>query len=160
MFTKYPAHIVFTDVCSGINFKHKSLETLLELASAGRLRVVCIAHRDRICCFAYDLLDCLFEKHGAKIIVEAYHAETTERELADHVISIITFFGARLYGSRSRRSKRACEEEKDGAGAGVLRDKESAGGEPGVSDSLSEDVSDCSAGGGASTLFCGGEMVV
>ena len=157
---QYPDHEVFTDVCSGINFRRKGLKALLELAFAGRLRVVRIAHRDRLCRFAYDLLEWLFEKHGAKIIVEAQHTDAPEWQLADDVISIITVFGACLYGSRSKRGKRAREEEKDGSGAGALRDKESAGGGPGVSDSLSEDVSDCSAGGGASTLLCGGEMVV
>jgi len=160
LLNKYPNHTVFTDVCSGINFKRKGLKTLLELAFAGRLRVVRIAHRDRLCRFAYDLLEWLFEKHGAKIIVEAHHVDAPERELADDVISIITVFGARLYGSRSKRGKRSREEEKDGSGAGELQVKESAGGEPGVSDFLGEDVSDCSAGGGASPLLCSGEMVV
>ena len=156
MFTKYPAHTVFTDVCSGSNFKHKSLETLLEFASAGRLRVVCIAHRDRICRFAYDLLDCIFEKHGAKIIVEAYQSGILPTTSSPSSRSLAPAFTGVGTGESSGRVKK----KKDGAGAGVLRDKESAGGEPGVSDSLSKDVSDHSAGGGASTLLCGGEMVV
>ena len=159
--SKYPDHQVFTDVCSGLNFRRKGLKALLELAFAGRLRVVRVAHRDRLCRFAYDLLEWLFQKHGAKIIVEADDADTPERELADDVLSIITVFGARLYGSRSKRRgkrKRPEEEGQDGAGAGKLPDQASAGGGPAVSDSLGEAVPDVGPDAGASTLLRGGAL--
>lgn len=159
--SKYPDHQVFTDVCSGINFRRKGLKALLELAFAGRVRVVRVAHRDRLYRFAYDLLEWLFQKHGAKIIVEADDADTPERELADDVLSIITVFGARLYGSRSKRRgkrKRPEEEGQDGAGAGQLPDQASAGGGSTVSDSLVEAVPDVGPDAGASTLLRGGAL--
>jgi excisionase family DNA binding protein len=158
--SKYPDHRVFTDVCSGINFRRKGLKALLELAFAGRLRVVRVAHRDRLCRFAYDLLEWLFQKHGAKIVVEAADADTPERELADDVLSVITVFGARLYGSRSKRGKRKRSEEEgqDGAGPGQLPDQASAGGGSAVSDSLGEVVPDVGPDAGASTLLRGGAL--
>ena len=158
--SKYPDHQVFTDVCSGINFRRKGLQAVLELAFAGRLRVVRVAHRDRLCRFAYDLIEWVLTKHGAKIVVEADDADTPERELADDVLSIITVFGARLYGSRSKRgAKRKREqEEQDCAGAGAVPNDASSDGRSAASDSLGEAVPDLPAGAGAATLLRGGAL--
>ena len=115
--TKYPDHQVFSDCASGLNFKRKGLQSLLQLAFEGRLRVVRIAHRDRLCRFAFDLLEFIFRVHGAQIIVEASDLPPSiERELAEDVLSVITVFGARLYGARSagrrRRNVQITQEEK------------------------------------------------
>ena len=157
---KYPDHEVFTDVCSGINFRRKGLKALLELAFAGRLRVVRVAHRDRLCRFAFDLIEWLLERNGAKIIVEANDADTPERELADDVLSIITVFGARLYGSRSKRGgkRKRAEEGQDGAGAEAVRGDSASDGGSAASDSLGETVPDVGPSAGASTLLRGGAL--
>ena len=157
---KYPDHEVFTDVCSGINFRRKGLKALLELAFAGRLRVVRVAHRDRLCRFAFDLIEWLLERNGAKIIVDADDADTPERELADDVLSIITVFGARLYGSRSKRGgkRKRAKEGQNGAGTEAVRSDSSADGGSAASDSLCEIVPDIGPGAGASTLLQGGAL--
>ena len=56
-----------------------------------------IAYTDRLCRFAYELLEHIFKKHGVQIIVETDGHDAPERELEDDVISIITVFGARLH---------------------------------------------------------------
>ena len=107
---EYPDHIVFSDCASGLNFKRKGLISLLQLAFERRLQLVRIAHRDRLCRFAFDLVEYVFNSHGAKIIVEANDLPASaERELAEDVLAVITVFGARLNGSRSagRRGARA-----------------------------------------------------
>ena len=115
---KYPDHAVFSDCGSGLNFKRKGLLSLLQLAFARRLRVVRVAHRDRLCRFAFDLLEHVFREHGADIVVEASDLPpSAERELAEDVLAVITVFGARLHGARSaggrrrRRGGDACEAE-------------------------------------------------
>ena len=119
--TKYPNHVVFSDCASGLNFKRKGLLSLLQLAFEGRLRLVRIAHRDRLCRFAFDLLEYVFLKHGAKIHVEASDLPSSaESELAEDVLAVITVFGARLHGARSagRRRKPATQGEEKGTGGG------------------------------------------
>ena len=157
---KYPDHQVYTDVCSGINFRRKGLKALLELSFTGRLRVVRIAHRDRLCRFAYDLIEWLLDKHGTKIVVEAGDSNTPERELADDVLSIITVFGARLYGARSRRGgkRKRAEEDQDRARTETVRGDSSSDGGPAASDSLGETVSDIESGARASTLLRSGAL--
>ena len=104
---KYPDHVVFSDCASGLNFKRKGLLSLLQLALERRLQVVRVAYRDRICRFAYDLIEHILTQHGAKIEVENNDQHAPEQELAEDVVSIITVFGARLYGSRSGRARKA-----------------------------------------------------
>lgn len=61
----------FSDCASGLNFKRKGLKAILQLAFEGRLRYVYVAHKDRLCRFAYHLIEHVLDKHGAKIVVDA-----------------------------------------------------------------------------------------
>lgn len=106
--SKHPGCTVFRDCASGLNFKRKGLQALLELAFKGRLRKLHIAHRDRLCRFAYDLLEHILTRHGVQVVVDAHDEDPTpEQDLADDVLQVITVFGARLYGKRSGGRRRA-----------------------------------------------------
>jgi predicted site-specific integrase-resolvase len=121
--TKYPDHVVFRDCASGLNFKRKGLLSLLQLAFEGRLRLVRIAHRDRLCRFAFDLLEYVFLKHGTKIHVEASDLPSSaESELAEDVLAVITVFGARLHGARSSGRRRKPQGKEEIVGGGRIND--------------------------------------
>jgi putative resolvase len=110
----YPTHQVFQDVASGLNYKRQGFKKVLELCLDGKVHEVCITHKDRLCRFSFDLVKFLLKRSGTKIVVDAHVDEaSTEPDLADDIISIITVFGARLYGARSGRSKRAAKEAKE-----------------------------------------------
>jgi putative resolvase len=112
---QHPDATVFTDVASGINFKRKGLLSLLQLAAQGRVRHVHVAHKDRLCRFAYDLVEHVLKQHGATIVVDAHGADTpsAEQDLADDLISIVTVFGARLYGRRSAAGRKRKRDERE-----------------------------------------------
>ena len=107
---KYPDHVVITDIASGLNFNRKGLKALLQLCFEGRLQKVRVAHKDRLCRFAFDLLKHVLQEHGAEITVEEHDENaSSERDLADDVLAVlavITVFGARLHGRRSKGKKR------------------------------------------------------
>jgi len=113
--SKYSGCTIIRDCASGLNFKRKGLKTILELAFEKRLRTVYIAHRDRLCRFAYDFIEFILGLHGAKIVVDANTEDpTAEQDLADDILSFITVYGARLYGKRSgsgRKRKRSNEQQ-------------------------------------------------
>ena len=117
---RYPDHAVFSDCASGLNFKRKGLLSLLQLAFAGRLQLVRVAHRDRLCRFAFDLLEHVFREHGAAILVESCDLPASaERELAEDVLAVVTVFGARLHGARrAGRRRRALATDGGGEEAG------------------------------------------
>ena len=118
---RHPDARVFSDIGSGLNFKRKGLLSLLELAFEGRLRSVHVAHKDRLCRFAFDLLEHVFHRHGAQIVVDAHDgdaaaaAASPELELAEDVLAVVTVFGARLYGKRSAGNRR--KRKRDAAAA-------------------------------------------
>ena len=123
---KYPDHTVFSDCASGLNFKRKGLLSLLQLAFEHRLRVVRVAHRDRLCRFAFDLLEHVFRAHEAEIIVEASDLppSSAERDLAEDVLAVITVFGARLNGARSSGRRTAGDQEAQTVGGGQAKRRE------------------------------------
>ncbi len=98
---KHPSSVVFRDCASGLNFRRKGLLSLLQQVLEGRVRVVHLAYRDRLCRFAYDLIERIFKHHNTEITVEAHDSSSPESELAEDVLSIITVFSARMYGRRS-----------------------------------------------------------
>jgi len=64
-----PGAIIIKDVGSGINWNRPGFKRLLGLAHDGKVASVAIAHRDRLCRFAYELVEWIFEKAGVKILV-------------------------------------------------------------------------------------------
>lgn len=113
----HPDATVFSDVASGLNFKRKGLRDLFKLAFEGRLRRVHVTHKDRLCRFAFGLVEYVLRQHGATIVVDAPPSPVSdEQELAEDGLSVVTVFGARLHGKRSgqgRKRRRAQEQEEE-----------------------------------------------
>ena len=101
---RYPNHEVVTDTGSGLNFKRKGLLTILELLCKGNVKQVVVAHRDRLVRFGFELLEFVFRQHRAILTVaeDKGNHEPVE-DLKDDLLSIITVFTARYYGSRKYR---------------------------------------------------------
>lgn len=113
MRTKYPQCRVFTDVGSGLNFKRKGFRSILELCFNRRLAKLRVSHKDRLCRFAFDLLQWIFNRHGAEIVVEDDEKGTSpSAEFTDDLLSVITVFTARHNGAKSyKRAIEALEGE-------------------------------------------------
>jgi predicted site-specific integrase-resolvase len=101
---KYPKHRLITDIGSGINFKRKGFETILELLLDNNLKEVVVTHYDRLARVGEDLFDWLFEKYGAKImVINTPKEQSDEQELAEDIIAITTIFTARYHGKRGSK---------------------------------------------------------
>ena len=98
---QFPDHILVTDVASGINWKRKGLQTLLEQSMSGSISEIVVAHRDRLCRFAFELLEWIFKKNGVKLVVlNGNNEQSEDQELADDVLSIIHIYSCRKNGKR------------------------------------------------------------
>lgn len=104
---KYPDFDVITDIGSGINFGRRGFKRILELAMSGNLEVLAVAHKDRLCRIAFELVEWILQKHGCTtIVVQSVPVHKgTEQEFVDDIISIIHSFSARTYGHRSSKEK-------------------------------------------------------
>jgi putative resolvase len=101
----YPDYDVVKDIGSGINFKRKGLQRILEQSMRGELEEVVVSHRDRLCRFAFELIEWIFAKNNTKLLVldKTEHKSTSE-ELAGDVLAIIQVFACREMGKRRYKS--------------------------------------------------------
>ena len=103
---KFPTHNLVTDVGSGINWKRKGLTTILDKAMHGDISEVVVAHRDRLCRFAFELLEWIFKRNGVKLVVlneEKDHS--SDKDLTDDILSIIHVYSNRKIGKRTYKYK-------------------------------------------------------
>ena len=112
---------VIRDLGSGMNYRKKGLQELLELILRRRFERLVITHKDRLLRFGAELVFRLCELQGIEIvIVHQGEQPSFEEELAQDVLEIITVFSARLYGSRSQQSKQLLDAlANDGEGSVV-----------------------------------------
>lgn len=98
---QYPNHTLVTDVGSGINWKRKGFTSILELAMQGKLSEVVVAHRDRLCRFAFELVQWILETNKVKLVIlNETNGASTNSELAEDILSIIHVYSCRQMGKR------------------------------------------------------------
>ena len=108
--SRYPDHELVTDIGSGINWKRKGFKTILEQSMSGDISEVVVAHRDRLCRFAFELIEWILQRKKVKLIVlNDKNSESENTELADDILSIIHIYSCRNMG----RSRYANKSEKD-----------------------------------------------
>lgn len=100
LLSKFPGHRLVTDIGSGINWKRKGLLSLLDAANTGDLQEVVVATRDRLCRFAFDLLQHIFTQRGVRLVVLDSADMSPEQELSDDLLSIVQIFCCRRNGKR------------------------------------------------------------
>ncbi len=92
-----------SDIGSGLNYKRKQFNRLMEMVELGQVRRILIAHRDRLVRFGYDYFEAFCERHHTEIVVINGEAMSPERELVRDLMAIVTVFSMRLHGLRSYR---------------------------------------------------------
>src|SRR3989440_5327936 len=90
-----------SDIGSGLNYKRKQFNRLMEMVELGQVRRLVIAHKDRLVRFGYGYFEAFCQRHNTEIIVMNGETMSPEQELVQDLIAIITVFGARLHGLRS-----------------------------------------------------------
>jgi len=105
---EYSSYTTISDIASGINFKRKGLQTILDSCIQGAIGEVVIAHRDRLSRFGFDLIKIIIEKAGGKItILDDEQNKSSEQELAEDLLSIIHIYSCRQMGKRSYKIKQS-----------------------------------------------------
>ena len=124
--SRFPTHEVIQDVGSGLNFKRRGFQALLERVYAGDVEEVVVAHADRLCRFGRELVEFVFDKSGTRLVVcDLRRRASSTAELADDLLSVATVFVARENGLRSaskRRMRKRRREESEGGGGVEERD--------------------------------------
>ena len=107
-------HEVIRDLGSGMNYRKKGLNRLLEMILRRQMRRLVLTHKDRLLRFGAELVFALCEIQGIEVvIINRGEQPSFEEELAQDVLEIITVFSARLYGARSKKHKQLVETLSD-----------------------------------------------
>lgn len=105
----FPDHRIITDIGSGINFKRRGLQTILERTCSGLVSEVVVAYRDRLCRFAFELLERIFCINHVRLVVLHEGVEgrgdNTNNELAEDLLAIVNVFTCRVNGRRKYAKK-------------------------------------------------------
>ena len=105
---EYSSYTTISDIASGINFKRKGLQPILDSCIQGVIGEVVIAHRDRLSRFGFDLVKIIIEKAGGTItILDDEKNKSSEQELAEDLLSIIHIYSCRQMGKRSYKIKQS-----------------------------------------------------
>lgn len=106
-------YTVIEDIGSGLNYKKKGLLELIKLVESNRIERIVLNYKDRLLRFGSEIIFEICKYHNVNIVVLTEDEEKSyEEELVEDVLSIITVFSAKLYGSRSHKNKAIVENAK------------------------------------------------
>lgn len=108
---QFPNAEIIQDVGSGLNFKRKGLQSILQRLLQGNKFTLIVAHRDRLCRFGFDLISYLFEQNGGEIMVLDNTEVSPQSELTEDLLSILHVFSCRMHGLR--RYENQIKEDKN-----------------------------------------------
>ncbi len=101
----YPEAEIIRDIGSGINFKRKGLQSLLERLMRGDKFMLIVACRDRLARFGFELFEFMVEQNGGQIVVLDKTVHCPESELSSDLLSILHVFSCRMHGLRKYSKK-------------------------------------------------------
>lgn len=101
----YQIQGVIYDIGSGMNYKRKNWNKLINLVYQHKNITVIVAYPDRFTRFGFDWFNDMFNHFGSKIEVVNHHKMSPNAELVSDLISIIQAFSSKLYGLRKYKNK-------------------------------------------------------
>lgn len=105
---------IIQDLGSGLNYNKKGLKELIELICQREIDRIVINYKDRLIRYGYEIIEELCELNGVTIeVINHTEDKTYEQELVEDVLSVITVFSSKLYGSRNHKVKEIREQSKE-----------------------------------------------
>lgn len=96
---------VITDIGSGLNYKRRKWNQLLDSIMSNEIDTVYITYKDRFIRFGYDWFEKLAHKFNTQIVVLNNPDLSPTEELTEDLVSIIHVFSCRIYGLRKYKKK-------------------------------------------------------
>lgn len=100
MRSQYPNAEVIKDIGSGLNYKRKGLNAILERAMRGDKLKVVVAYKDRLARFGTDIIESIIVKNGGELVVLGKIDLSPEQELTQDILQILHVFSCRINGMR------------------------------------------------------------
>lgn len=95
---------IVSDIGSGLNYKRKNWNNLLDSVLNNEVDTIYITYKDRFVRFGYDWFEQFCNKFDTKIVVLNKKDSSPTEELVEDLISIIHVFSCRIYGLRKYKN--------------------------------------------------------
>jgi predicted site-specific integrase-resolvase len=102
---------IIQDIGSGLNYKRKGLNSILERLLQREKLTIVVAYKDRLARFGTELIEFLIKQNGGELLVLNQLVHSPERELTEDLLAVLTVFSCRMHGLR--RYKKQVEEDPD-----------------------------------------------
>lgn len=96
---------LYTDIGSGLNYKRKNFNKILDLVAENKVDKIIITYKDRFIRFGFEWFENYCEKYGTKIVILNEEEKSYQQELVEDLISIIHVFSCRIYGLRKYKKQ-------------------------------------------------------
>ena len=104
---------IIEDIGSGLNYKKKGLNQLIDLIESNTVSKIFVMYQDRLIRFGFELIQKIASLHNVEIVViNQSDSLSDSEEMANDIMQIITVFSARMYGKRSHKNKRLINDVK------------------------------------------------
>jgi excisionase family DNA binding protein len=99
---RFNCYEVIRDIGGGANFKRKGLQSLLESVCRGEVETIAVYSKDRLTRFGGELIEFICGLFNTAIVYVEREEEGSGQteELSKDLLTIITHFTAKYYGSR------------------------------------------------------------
>ena len=103
----YPSHRIISDIGSGLNFKRKGLQELINMAIKNQLDEIVVTYKDRLARFGFELIENIVKTHsnGKIKILNKSEEKTPSEELTEDIIAIMNVYVAKVNGLRKYEKK-------------------------------------------------------
>lgn len=101
---------IISDIGSGINYKNKGLNQLLDMAVNREVEKIVVLYKDSLVRFGFELIESICTKFGVTIEIIDSTEKTGEQELVEDLIQIVTVFSCRLQGKRANKAKKIIKD--------------------------------------------------
>lgn len=98
---------IMSDLGSGLNFKKKGLNKLIELIISHQIKEIIVTHKDRMLRFGLEIILKLCQLFNVKFTIINHVDKNFEQAFCEDICEIMTVFSSKLYGKRSHKNKNA-----------------------------------------------------
>ena len=93
------------EIGGGMNFKRKKFNAIIKDIEYGKIKILVIAHKDRLVRFGFEFFEQFALDHGCQMIVANQTTLSPQQEMVEDLMSVIHTFSCRLYGLRNYKKK-------------------------------------------------------
>ena len=103
---KYENFEIIKDIGSGINYDKPGLKELIKRIDKHEVDIIVVLYKDRLLRYGYELVEYFAKLNNVKLVVLDKVSKTSDQELVEDLIQIITVFSCRLQGRRRKKTKK------------------------------------------------------